>query len=212
MSQYIHLQVYKKITLGKKTVRIKKLTIGQTIAASVNIRAWQLTKNTKRPDHDALNELFTDCIIPEKVLWFDKRPKIKPEHRDKLLEEIRDLNGWKKPEKQEENKDPIDPLWVTHIIAEMGFKLGYSKEEVLGLYIEEVNELLRACAEIERREFNKRSDANFISAMYAYNNPKEYEKYATERDRKSSIKTVDKKELQKMLDIEAEFLARSGVK
>jgi hypothetical protein len=212
-NSYIHLNIYRTVRLDKKTtVKLRKLNIRQALTASVCMRAWDLTKGTERPDYEALSELITECVIPKKTIFGERYPKIKKSLTDLLIDEIADLNGWKKQSETGKEKDQIDPLWVTYIIAELGARLGYSKDEVLGLYIEEVNELLKAAIDIERKRFYAETDANFISTMYAFNNPGDYEKYAAERDRKTKLKTVDKKEYQKMLDIEAEFLARCGVK
>lgn len=215
---YDSISIYKDIPLstGRRMIRIKKLTIKEYLVYSICRREWVLNNNRSAA---AFAEIIENCVIPERRFLFGfpagfKSIRFKKADQKTIIEEISKLNTndiEEKDDNQDQNKDDTKKLdnWLIYLIAELGRLCGYSKDDVMGLYITEAGEILKHAVLKEQKMLNYLADQIMPAVMYAYGgDPKPYREYAAKRDHliDNPVKNVKKaKDLDK---IESEYLAK----
>ncbi len=166
MQSYRVLEIYKLIKIGKKEVKIKRLTLGQWLEFIVDYRAVVLKK-----DKQALKEILK---------FIESKSQLTSFELGTICKEILVLNrsDYKGDSEKEEKPD-----WIYDVIAFFAQKCGWTKENILNLYLDEIKPLMLKIANLENKSMEYQADKIFIALNYAYSDkPEKYWDYVKKRD------------------------------
>lgn len=145
MKEFVSLGLYREIAFGKRVVRIKKLNIRELIEISVLINVFNLS--------GAGWQAIAEIAITGKV---------RRRERTEVVRQIIDFNKG-----DGKNTGKADDSWLQQAVVYFGREFGWTKDDVLNLYPEEVGLLIEENRKLKENE----EDYQLIRLIGAYHTP-----------------------------------------
>lgn len=163
MNPYIHLPTYFEIPIGKKTIRFKRLNLMDTLAFIIFYNQYLLSKNIGHDNKSIRLKILKLLKIRRIRFTFNSR------NSDEFIQKAKDLII---SEKKKANGQTYRD-WVTRLIGFFGLKCGWTKDEVLSLYPDEIGFILEAINSVESEYL--------LNLLGLIHNPKKYLEIVNQR-------------------------------
>jgi hypothetical protein len=158
-SIYNHLDFKKVFKTNNKLVYINRLTVKNYLNFIINYRAWIFTA-----DVEALKELINDNCSGGAILEINEMNDVAMEIHKMIPVDKQDEN------ENTENTENKSVNWLSKTIAFFALNTGYKKDDVLNLFLDEVESIIDGIKEQMENNYYR----NFQVLYYAERKPELY--------------------------------------